>query len=213
MRSLPLALPSPRVLAALIVGVVLVAALGVAGWLWSVSQQQGAAAAYASVLGRVASTPAQPLAPEARATAQRELETALARYPSGALAGQAAYMLGNLRYADRDYPRARAAYEVALASGTGSPTIRTLARTGVGYTWEAERNFSKAVEVYQAVTNELKVGEFYYEDALMNLARAQESAGRKGEAIETYRRMVKDRPAGLRTDDARSRLADLESRP
>lgn len=213
MRSLALALPSGRLLASLVVGVVLIAALAAGGWFWSASHQNRAAAAYANVLGRLASTLGQPLAPEARVAAQRELETALARYPSGALAGQAAYTLGNLRYADRDYPRARAAYEVALASGTGSRTIRTLARVGVGYTWEVERNFPKAIEVYQAVASELKVGEFYYEDALMNLARAQESADRKGDAIATYRRILKDRPSGLRVDDARSRLAALESRP
>ena len=211
MKSLVLARPSGRLLAGLAVGAILIAALGAAGLLWSASQQQRAAAAYADVLGRLASAPGQP-PPEARAAAQRELEAALASYPSGALAGQAAYTLGNLRYGDRDYPRARAAYEVALARA-GSKTIRTLAQVGVGYTWEAERNLPRAIEAYQAGLAGLKAADFQYEDLLVDLARVQEVAGRRDEAIQTYRRVLRDVPRGLRVDDVLTRLASLGARP
>ena len=200
--------PSGRLLIGLAGGVVLVAALAVGGWLWSASQQQHGAAAYAEVLGRLAMAAGRPLAPEAQAAAQRDLESALARYPSAALAGQAAYLLGNLRYDNHDYGRARAAYEVAMGRST-SRTIRTLAQTAVGYTWEAERNFPKAVEAYQAGLQGLKPADFQYEELLIDLGRAQELAGRREAAIQTYRRVLQEVPKGLRADDVLTRLASL----
>jgi tetratricopeptide (TPR) repeat protein len=207
---LPPALPWPstRMLIGLTAGLVAVAVLAGGGWLWSAAHQQRGAAAYADVLGRLATSSQRPLTPEAKAAVQRDLEAALASYPSAALAGQAAYLLGNLRYDDRDYARARAAYEVAMAR-SASKTIRTLARAGVGYTWEAERNFPQAVEAYQAGLSGLKPTDFQYEELLIDLARAQELAGRRDEAIQSYRRVLRDVPKGLRADDVLTRLATL----
>jgi tetratricopeptide (TPR) repeat protein len=204
--------PSPRVLALAAGAVVVVVALALGGWVWSGAQHARASAAYAPVLARLASTPGLPPTPEARAAAARDLEAALARYPTAPVAGEAAYTLGNLRYASRDYPRARAAYEVAVAR-TSSRTMRTLARTGVAYTWEAERNFAKAAEAFQAALSGLRASDFYYEELLIDLARVQELAGRRDEAIQTYRRALKEVPKGLRTDDVLSRLASLGSTP
>src|SRR3972149_6562937 len=61
--------------------------------------------------------------PGARAAAIRELESVLARYPSGAGATQAAYTLGNLRYAAGAYAGAHGAWEIALARAAGAPTL------------------------------------------------------------------------------------------
>jgi tetratricopeptide (TPR) repeat protein len=210
--TVPLVRPSGRVLALGAGAVVLLAALGAAGWMWSAAQEARASAAYAPVLARLASTPGLPPSAEARAIAERDLEAALARYPSAAVAGEAAYSLGNLRYAGRDYPRARAAYEVAIAR-TSSATMRTLARSGVAYTWEAERNFAKATEAFQAALGGLRPTDFYYEELLIDLARVQELAGRRDDAIQTYRRVLRDVPKGLRADDVLSRLASLGSAP
>src|SRR5262249_58908513 len=101
---------------------------------------------------------------------------ARARYPRGARAPLGADELGNVRYGERDWARARAAYEITAAR-SASPTLRALARAGVGYAWEAEKNLAKAGESYQAALAGLKPGDFYYEDLLLDLARAQEQTG------------------------------------
>ena len=145
---------------------------------------------------------------DARERAARELEGVIAQYPSGDSLAEAALELGNLRYASRQYPAARAAYELAVARG-GSPTVRMLARLSIGYTWEAERNFAQAVDAFQAVANDLRPTDFLFEQVLLDLARAQELAGRKTEAVATYQRLLKDLPAARRSDDVRGRLAAL----
>jgi tetratricopeptide (TPR) repeat protein len=207
-----LARPSWRVLGLVAAATLVLVGVGVGAWLWSASQQQRAAVAYAEVLTRLENTASQPPSPEARAAAVRELEATLATYPSSSAAARAAYTLGNLRYAERDYARARAAYEVAVARSS-SRTLRTLAHVALGYTWEAEGNFSRAIDVFQASLNELKPTDFQYEELLVDLARVQERAGRRDDAIASYRRVLREVPKGARTDDVLTRLASLGAAP
>lgn len=200
--------PSSRTLVAAGVVLVLVAATAVGGWYWYDTQQRRVAAAYAEVMTRAYAAQAPQAPADAKVRAAQDLEQVIAQYPSGAAAAEAAYELGNLRYAAQQYAPARAAYETALARGAG-PTVRTLARVSIGYTWEAERNFAKAVDAYQHVVNDLGLKDFLYEQALLDLARSQELAGRASDAIATYQRLLKEVPAARRADEVRARLAAL----
>jgi len=200
--------PAPRTLVPAGLGVLLVAAIAVGGWYWYDTQQRRVGAAYADVLTRTYAAQAPQAGADARARVARELEELIARYPSGPSAAEAAYELGNLRYAAQQYPAARGAYELAVARA-GSPTVRTLARVSIGYTWEAERNFAKAVEAYQLVAKDLGPKDFLYEQTLLDLARAQELAGRQPDAVATYQRLLKELPAARRADEVRGRLVAL----
>jgi tetratricopeptide (TPR) repeat protein len=206
--NLTLTLPSPRTLVAAGIGVVLVAAIALGGWYWYDTQQRRVAAEYAEVMARASAAQAPQAAGDARARAAHDLERVIAQYPSGDSAAEAAFELGNLRYASQQYPAARGAYELAVARG-GSPTVRTLARSSIGYTWEAERNFAKAVETYQALAADLRPDNFLFEQALLDLGRVQELAGRAPEAIATYQRLLKELPSARRADDVRARLNAL----
>jgi tetratricopeptide (TPR) repeat protein len=193
-----------------IAGLVLVVGLLVAtgGWLWYAAQQREVSAAYAATMTRVAAARAPRAPAEARAAAAAELEQLIGRYPSAAAVGEAAYELGNLKYDATQYAAARSAYQVALARGVAG-TLRTLSRAGVAHTWEAERDYAKAIEAYRALIKDLGPKDFLYEDTLMDLGRAQELVGEKLQAAETYRRLLKDVPASRRADDVKTRLAAL----
>ena len=112
------------------------------------TQQRRVGAAYAEVMTRAYAAQSPQAPSDARVRVARDLEQVIAEHPSGASAAEAAYELGNLRYAAQQYAPARGAYEMAVARAS-SPTVRTLARASIGYTWEAERNFAKAVETYR----------------------------------------------------------------
>ena len=205
-------LPSWRVIGGGLAGALLLAAIAVGLWFWSAAEQSRVTAAYADALSRVAEARGPQAASDARATAVRELEAVLAQHPAGGLAPTAAWELGNLRYDTRDWPRARAAYEMARARAQ-SPTLRTLARAAVGYTWEAEGAYARALEVYRAALAGLRPGEFFYEELLVDVGRMQELVGRTTEAIETYRQFLKELPKSPRADDVKARLAHLGARP
>ena len=200
--------PAPRILViagAVALGVLILVA---GGWFWYSQSQHAAAIAYADALPGSARNAA---ASDPAATAAR-LEAVLAQYPSARRAADAAYELGNLRYGQRQYAPARGAYEIALAKHPTS-TIRTLARAGVGYTWEAEGNFAKAAESFQAEFSSLSPGDFMYEQIGLDLGRAQELAGQRDGAVATYKKLLKDLPKTSRGEDIRTRLASLGATP
>jgi tetratricopeptide (TPR) repeat protein len=194
------------VIAAIVLVVVLLGATG--GWLWYAAQQREVAAAYAATLTRLAPTRAPEAPAGARSAAAAELEQLIARYPSAPAVGEAAYELGNLKYDAKQYAAARSAYQVALARGVPG-TLRTLSRAGIAHSLEAEREYAKAIEAYQALIKDLRPKEFLYEETLIDLARTQELAGEKSQAAETYRRVLKDVPSSRRAEDVKMRLAAL----
>jgi tetratricopeptide (TPR) repeat protein len=185
-------------------------ALAFGGWTWWQGQQaQGALAlATAAEMAQTAQAPGAP--PAARAAAIQALENVIAQHPRYAGLPEAAFRLGNLRYAAGEYGAARGAYQVALAQGAKG-TVRTLAAVGIGYTWEAEKDHAKAQNAYEAALAGLGPKDFLYEGILLDLARAQEFGGRRDAALETYRRLLKDVPESRRADDVRTRIATLQS--
>lgn len=183
---------------------------GVSWWLARESAQ--AAELYADALAQLGPADAATADSGARAAAAARLEILLVEHPSAPVAATAAYELANLRYADRDWPGARAAYELALAK-TRSPTLRAMARLGLAYAWEAEKDFAHAVEVLRTALTGRKPNDFLYEELMLGLGRAHELAGQKDEAVEIYRRLLREAPQSLRADDVRRRLVALGATP
>ena len=191
---------------------VLLALLGTGAWMWNAAQHRRAAAAYAETLLKVRAVENPQATAQDRTAALGDLERVLAEHPTSTMAPQAAYVLGNLRFASGQYDRARAAYQLTVAR-SGAGTIATLARAGMGYAWEAERKLPEATQAFETALADLKPSAFYYEELLADLARTQEQSGKKDAAIATYRRMLKDRPLSVRAPEVRSRLGSLGATP
>ena len=203
-----LTLPSARTLLIGAAALVVAGILAGGGWYWQATSQQRALAVYAEAMTKAQPAQSADATGETRAAAIRELEAALTQYPSGRDAAQVAYLLGNLRFQSQQYSQARGAFELAVAQGA-SRTLRTLSRGGVAYTWEAERNYPKAVEAFKVALEGLGPKDFFYEELLLGLGRTQELGGQKAEAIATYRRAVSELPNSRRLDEIKARLAAL----
>jgi len=201
-------LPSGRTLVIGGVATVLVLAAATGGWYWYDRQQRRVAAMYADVMTRVYSAQSPQAPADARVRAQQELEQLLTQQPSAAPVAEAAYELGNLRYVARQWAPARSAYEIALARGQ-SPTVRALARTSIGYTWEAERDWGKAIDAFGALARDLGPRDFLFDEVHFALARVQELGGKPADAVATYQRLLKEEPTGLRVEEARQQLIRL----
>jgi tetratricopeptide (TPR) repeat protein len=197
-------------LALKIAGVVVALALvGTAGWFWLRAEEARAQAALAGTTEAVQQGEGPLATTEGRQKAIGMLQAVLTQHGRSAAAAQAAYQLGNLQYRAGDYAAARAAYEIALAKGAGG-SLRTLSASGVGYTWEAQKNYASAVTAYDAAARGLGPRQFFFEEALLDLARAQALAGKPAEARATYERLLKDAPETRRAEDIRGRLAALD---
>jgi outer membrane protein assembly factor BamD (BamD/ComL family) len=90
--------------------------------------------------------------------------------------------------------------------------VRTLAASGVGYTWEAQKNYANAVTAYEALVRQESPRQFFFEEALIDLARAQALAGKPTDAVATYERLLKEAPDTRRAADVRARIADLQTK-
>lgn len=191
--------------------VLVVAALGLAAWLWLRAEDSRGQAALAASTDLVQQADGPQATPDVRARAIASLQAVLAQHGRSSAAVQAAYELGNLQYQVGDYAAARGAYEIALAKGAAG-SLRTLAASSVGYTWEAQKNYANAVTAYEAVARAVPPKQFFFEDALLDLARAQALAGKPVEALATYERLLRDVPETRRAPDIRAKIAELQAR-
>jgi tetratricopeptide (TPR) repeat protein len=192
-----------------IAGVVVALGLvGTAGWFWMRTEETRGQAALAATAEAVQQGDGPLATPEGRRKAIDMLQAVLAQHGRSAAAAQAAYQLGNLQYQAGDYAAARAAYEIALAKGAGG-SLRTLSASGVGYTWEAQKNYASAVAAYDTAARGLGPKQFFFEETLLDLARAQALAGKPAEARATYERLLKGAPETRRGEEIRGRIAAL----
>lgn len=194
------------------VGLLVLVGLGVGGWSW----YQAAEARAAEAVAEAVALAQEALAPQGTAVqrdaAAQQLEAVITQYPSRRIVPEAAYHLGNIRYESRAWEAARAAYALALAKGAQG-SLAALSRLGIGYSWEAQGKFQEALGAYQEALRGVPAGHFLFEELLMDVARAQELSGKPDQAIETYRRILREVSQSRRADDIRSRLATLESPP
>ncbi len=189
---------------------VIVVGLGWAGWAaWKTryEAQGGLAFAQARALAAQAQAPDAPA--DSRERAEKALQAVIADYPRLSSVAQAAYLLGSIRFGAAQYPQARASYEMARAKA-GSRSLAALAGLDIGYCWEAEKNYGAAENAYQSVISGVKPQDFLYEEAMVDIGRAQELGGKRAAAVETYQRLLKELPDSRRAEELRSRMASLQ---
>lgn len=188
-----------------------VAVLVLAVWLWMRTEDARGQAALAASADLVQQADGPLATGEARQKAITALQQVLAQHGRTSAAPVAAYQLGNLQYQSGDYTAARGAYDLALAKGAAG-SVRTLAASGVGYTWEAQKNYANAVTAYEALVRQESPRQFFFEEALIDLARAQALAGKPTDAVATYERLLKEAPDTRRAADVRARIAELQTK-
>jgi tetratricopeptide (TPR) repeat protein len=189
------------------------AVLGVAwgGWaLWKTRYETQGSIALTQARALATQSQAPSASAETRQRAEKAIQDTITEYPRLSSVGQAAYLLGSLRFASGQYASARSAFELARDKA-GSPTLAALAALDVGYCWEGEKNYEAAEKAYQAAISGSSPKSFLYEEAMLDIARAQDLGGKRAAAIETYQRLLKDLPESRRAEEFRSRMASLQS--
>ena len=185
--------------------------LGWGGWMvWSTRAESHGAVALAQARFLLAQAQTPNAVPEAKERAQKALEDVVAEYPRLSSGAQAAYQLGNLRFAAGQYPQARAAFQVARSRGR-SASLTSLASLGIGFTFEAEKNYEAAEKSFAETVKGASPKDFLYEEAMSDMARVQELGGKRAAALETYQKILKELPDGRRAEELRARVATLQS--
>lgn len=193
------------------VALLLAVGIGWGGWaLWKTRYEAQGSIALTQARALVAQSQAPGASPDTRQRAEKALQDVITEYPRLSAVGQAAYLLGSLRFTSGQYAQARSNFELAHAKA-GSPTLAALAALDVGYCWEAEKNYEAAEKAYMSAISGAQPKHFLYEEALIDVARVQDLAGKRPAAVQTYQRLLKDLPDSRRAEEFRSRMSSLQA--
>jgi tetratricopeptide (TPR) repeat protein len=111
------------------------------------------------------------------------------KYPSSDAAQGARYELGGLYFYVGDYDRTIQAYR-AFIDNASKKDIRTIyALFGIGYAYEAKKEYDKALETFTRVV-ESNPGNVFEGLSYRNIARVYEEMNDRGKAMDYYKKAL-----------------------
>jgi TolA-binding protein len=139
-------------------------------------------------------------------SAVTQLDTVSSQFPNTNAAQYAQLLKGDLLYAQENYAQAADAYEPLL--NAHNETLRTVATLSFAAAKQATQDYERAVK---EMTNFIQKNSksFALPQAYFTLAMSQELAGKKQEAIETYKQILADYTKTYFGAVAKERLAIL----
>jgi tetratricopeptide (TPR) repeat protein len=125
------------------------------------------------------------IAPEAL----RAFENVTEKYSSTEAAQSARYELGSLYFSAGEYDRAIAVYKTFSDKAGREDIRRIFASFGIGYAYEAKKEYEKSLEAFLGVVNS-KPGNVPEGIAYRNVARIYEEMNDREKALDYYRKAL-----------------------
>ncbi len=139
-------------------------------------------------------------------TTLTQLDSVAVQFPNTNAAQYAQLLKGDLLYAQENYAQAADAYEPLL--NAKNETLRTVATLSFAATKQATQDYDRSIrEMTKFIEKNSK--SFALPQAYFTLAMSQELAGKKQEAIETYKQILADYTKTYFGAVAKDRLAVL----
>jgi tetratricopeptide (TPR) repeat protein len=123
--------------------------------------------------------------------AMKGLADVVEKYPSSDAAQAARYELGSLYFETGEYDRTIQVYTAFLEKAS-KKDLRTLyARFGIGYAYEAKREYDKALDTFSKVV-ESNPGNVFEGFGYRNMARVCEEMNDRGKATDYYKKALEN---------------------
>ncbi len=167
---------------------VLVFVLGAGYWFYSASYEKDAGKLYFDA--RLKAMKADPMGIGIAITeTMKTYADVVEKYPSSDAAQAARYELGGLYFDAGDYDRSIQVY-TAFIDKASKKDLRTLyARIGIGYAYEAKKEYDKALDAFNKVV-ESNSGNVFEGIGYGNMARVYEEMNDRGKAIDFYKKAL-----------------------
>ncbi len=167
---------------------VLVFVLGAGYWFYSASYEKDAGKLYFDA--RLKAMKADPMGIGIAITeTMKTYADVVEKYPSSDAAQAARYELGGLYFDAGDYDRSIQVY-TAFIDKASKKDLRTLyARIGIGYAYEAKKEYDKAMDAFNKVV-ESNPGNVFEGIGYGNMARVYEEMNDRGKAIDYYKKAL-----------------------
>lgn len=121
--------------------------------------------------------------------AVKAFEGVVEKYPSSDAAQGARYELGNLYFTAGDYDRSIQVYRTFVDKASGKDIRKVYAWFGIGYSYEAKKEYDKALEAFNRVADS-KPGNVHEGLSYRNVARIYEEMNDRGKALDYYRKAL-----------------------
>jgi TolA-binding protein len=207
---------------ALVIGIVIVVAAAVGGWMYFRTQkanEAGALLGIATAMSQAPITPAPSLpgasqTPGTFPTEQARSEATIKAYkqvgesfPGTDAATVATYQLGSELLLAKRPAEAQQAFQAVAASGPAF--YASLARLGEAQALMAQNKQDEALKIYTELAAD-RNGTLPTDGLLMELARAAQKAGKPQDARAAFKRVVDEFPDSGYAADAKAQLAALK---
>ncbi|MFQ5674094.1 MAG: tol-pal system YbgF family protein [Nitrospinales bacterium] len=116
-----------------------------------------------------------------------QLKKYLDQFDEGIHKQRARLLLAGAFYQDRKFSEAIAVYNEILSHSQPGETIYELAQAGLGYSYESEKDYKKAIEIYKSIVDRGKTLSLF--DIYLSLARTYELAQDPKNALLILREM------------------------
>ncbi len=113
----------------------------------------------------------------------------IAKYPRSKAAITARYLLGNLYYTVNDFDAAIGAYNEFLKKASSDNQLTSLVYSGLGYCYEAKRDYKKALSAFENALTSAGSSQFESMNC-RNVARMYEALNMPAQAKEYYQRAL-----------------------
>jgi predicted negative regulator of RcsB-dependent stress response len=168
-------------------GVVVLILVVAAGWYFYQQSEEGSALAkFNKATEEYFRARATRTDPGAAAKLYEEVAKNYSGTRSGALAS---YRLGNIYLSLNNIDGAIKAYQDFVKNSSGDNEFRVLAYNGIGYCYEAKKDFKTALENFEKAAGS-KAGPSFASITYENIARVYESLNDTNKAVENYKKAL-----------------------
>ena len=110
-------------------------------------------------------------------------------------------------YAAKDYDKAITLYNPLLAELADEPFLKNLVLNGLGYCYEAKKDYNTASGYFEMVATSQDYP--VKDEALFNLGEMYAAAGNKEKSITAFKKILSDYPESIYTEIVREKLSKI----
>jgi tetratricopeptide (TPR) repeat protein len=116
---------------------------------------------------------------------------------------------GNILLRLGEFDEATKSFQAFLKKAGKEKLYQLFALEGLGYSYEGKKNYEKAIQAYQKMTEE---GEGYeLSNAYLDMGRCYEKLGKNKEALENYKAFLRESPKSLMANAVLRKISVLEN--
>ncbi|MEJ2658692.1 MAG: tetratricopeptide repeat protein [Desulfobacterales bacterium] len=138
--------------------------------------------------------------------AGKDFELIMEKYSRTKGAKLARFIYANTSYTAKNYDKAIMLYKPLLADFNDEPFLKNLVLNGLGYSYEAKKDYKTASEYFDRVVSAKDYP--IKDEALFNLGQMYASAGNKDKSIKAFKKILSDYPESMYTEIVKDEIAE-----